>query len=64
MSTTLAALIRDPDSGRMRGIALVVDGDRLRLELGATSGEGRATADIPDLRAALVVALEEEGRTT
>jgi hypothetical protein len=59
-ASTFAALVRDPDTGRMRGIRLVVDGDRVRLELGATTGNGRATADISEMRAAVVAALKEE----
>ncbi len=58
MSHTIAALIRDPDTGRLRQVAITVDGDRLRFELGATlPSTTRATSDISDTRAALIAAL-------
>lgn len=42
MSLTLAGIIRDPDTGKARGIAIIVEGGRLRVELSASSGGGKA----------------------
>jgi hypothetical protein len=62
MSLTLAGIIRDPDTGKARGIAIIVDGGRLRVELSATSGGGKAAVDFTDHAAALVAALTETER--
>ncbi len=60
MTTTLAGIITDPDTGARRGVRIVVDGRGLRVELSATKGTGQSSADFSDLRAALVAALKEE----
>lgn len=59
MSLTLAGIIRDPDTGRSRGVRIVVDGGRLRVELSATVGDSQSAVDFSEQSAALVVALIE-----
>ena len=60
MSATFSALIRDATTGRTRGVSLVIDGGRVRLQLDPTPTSGATSADISDMRAAVVAALKEE----
>lgn len=60
MSATFSALIRDATTGRTRGVSLVIDGARVRLQLDPTPTSGATSADISDMRAAVVAALKEE----
>lgn len=62
MSLTLAGIIRDPGTGKPRGIAIIVEGGRPRVELSATSGGGHAAVDFTDHAAALCAALTETER--
>ena len=63
MSATFSALIRDATTGRTRGVSLVIDGGRVRLQLDPTPTSGATSVDISDMRAAVLVALKEEDET-
>lgn len=58
-ASTFSALIRDATTGRTRGVSLVIDGARVRLQLDPTPTTGATSADISDMRAAVVAALTE-----
>ena len=58
MSTTIAALIRDVDTGRDRGVRLDIDGGRLRLVLASATGSTQeASVDLSNFKGAILTAL-------
>lgn len=61
MSTTIAALIRDVDTGRDRGVRLDIDGGRLRLVLASATGSTQeAGVDITEHAGAILTALQRK----
>lgn len=56
MSLATCAIIRDPDTGKDRGVALIIENGRVFIEL---SGEkSKARAEITDHKAAIKTELE------
>ena len=61
MSTTIAALIRDVDTGRDRGVRLDIDGGRLRLVLASATGSTHeASVDLSNFTGAILTALQRK----
>ncbi len=61
MTTTIAAIVRDVDTGRDRGVRLDIDGGRMRITLASATGSTfEASVDVSDFKGAILTALQRK----